>query len=281
VLKAAVIGGTALAAFAALPTVGLAQISSINSAVIVPRVFNDVPGATGSYSNTYPSSISLGESGVSQATGFADRDIWYFSNNGSTPYSFQNNDYFDAKFTVTVTATSNPNNKDMEGGFIFSNPSGTFGGDDQIVIVQTSTGGPVFQSGGPSYYPFSPAAGAFPGAGGSTANYTSGAVYTMEYKYTIDPNNGKNAFEYAVNGQFGAPSAGDPYFDLSGPIAGSQPSTLGGYFQIGNDPNNPNQAGTAVFSNISITPVTVPEPVSFGMLAIGSLALLGRRRSKI
>ena len=45
-------------------TAAFAQISSINSGVITPRVFNDMPGATGTYLNSYPASITLGESGA-------------------------------------------------------------------------------------------------------------------------------------------------------------------------------------------------------------------------
>jgi hypothetical protein len=44
-----------------------AQVSSINSAVITPRVIDDIPGATGTYVNKYPGFISLSEAGVSQA----------------------------------------------------------------------------------------------------------------------------------------------------------------------------------------------------------------------
>ena len=71
----------------------------------------------------------------------------------------------------------------------------------------------------------------------------------------------------------------DPYFDLGGPLdTGVGSNSLGGYLQIQNDPNNPNQAGQAVFSNITIT--AVPEPASLSLLAIGSVGLFVRRRAK-
>src|SRR5690348_9652424 len=64
-----------------------AQISSINSGVITPRVFNDMTVATGNYVNSYPGSITMGESGAWRATaGGLDRDYWAFSANGTSPY---------------------------------------------------------------------------------------------------------------------------------------------------------------------------------------------------
>src|SRR5260370_24847050 len=76
-----------------------ADVSSINSVIITSHVFNDVRGAVFTGVNRYPGFISLSEAGVSQATGFADRDVWYFSNDeGASAYQFQNNDYFSASF---------------------------------------------------------------------------------------------------------------------------------------------------------------------------------------
>jgi len=86
-----------------------------------------------------------------------------------------------------------------------------------------------------------------------------------------------------VNGQFPASSPGNPYFDLgagvgAGSIGGNP---LGGYLQIGNDPNNANNNGTAVFSNITITPTAIPEPATYAALSLGIMAVGGvisRRR---
>ncbi|PWU10597.1 MAG: hypothetical protein C5B50_25355 [Verrucomicrobia bacterium] len=251
-----------------------AQVSTINSAWIDGRVFHDIPGATFTPVNNYPSSVSLSESGVSTTNNvFANRDVWYYSNNGgSSAYGFGQGDFFTASFNITLTG-NNPNNRDVEAGFIFSNPSGVFGGDCQVIV---SLGGVVAQFGGPSYYPFSPAAGGYPGQGGSTSNYPAGATYAMKFIYTIDPNTSKPAFEYSVNGAQAMGSPGNPYFDLGGPV-GNAGDWLGGYLQVQNDPNNPNQSGQAVFSNISITPIlNVPEPA--GMLLLG-LAFVPLARS--
>lgn len=251
---------------------GYARASSINSVIIVPRAFDDVPTATLTTVDNYPSGISFSEQNVSSATGYANRDVWYFSNNGgSSAYQFQSTDHFNASFNLTLTGGSP--GYDLEAGFLFSNPSGEFGGDLQSLVTAA---GVVVQFGGPSYYPFSPAAGGYPGAGGSVANYVAGETYTIGLNYVDDPNTGKNAFEYSVNGQFAASSPADPYFDLlPGQFVGSPGDTLGGYFQIQNDSANPSNSGEAVFSNISIS---VPEPGSLSALASGGLGLLSRRR---
>jgi hypothetical protein len=252
-----------------------AQVSSINSVIVTPRVFNDIPGATGTYPNNYPSSVGLGESGVSTASGFADRDVWYFSNNGGTSaYQFQNGDYFNASFHLTLTGSGTPG-IGLEAGWLFSNPSGSIGGDLQSLVTAA---GVVVQFGGPSYYPFSPAAGGYPGAGGSVPNYVAGQTYTMGLNYVIDPNTGRNAFQYSVNGQLAASSPGNTYFDLAAG-AGPNGSPLGGYFQIQNDPANPLNNGNALFDSFSIVPSAVPEPATFSLLGLGILALLYRRRS--
>jgi hypothetical protein len=248
-----------------------AQVSTINSAVITSRVFNDIPGATFTSANGFFTSLS--EAGVSAPTGFANRDIWRFSNNGSTPYQFQSGDYFNASFNLTLTGSGTPG-IGLEAGWLFSNPSGSIGGDLQSLVTAA---GVVVQFGGPSYYPFSPAAGGFPGAGGSVPNYVLGETYTMGLNYVIDPNTGRNAFQYSVNGVLAASSPGNTYFDLGpGQSIGNVGDMLGGYFQIQNDPNNPANGGTARFQDITIT--AVPEPATFALVGLGMLALLYRRR---
>jgi PEP-CTERM motif len=249
-----------------------AQVGSINSVVVSSRIFNDIPGATFSSVNGFYTSLT--EAGVSKpAAGGLNRDIWQFSNNGSTAYQFQSGDYFNASFTLKLTGSLTPG-VDLEAGWLLRNPSGTIGGDLQSLVTSA---GVVVQFGGPSYYPFSPAAGGYPGAGGSVPNYALGQTYTMGLNYVRDPNTGRNAFQYSVNGVFAASAPGNTYFDLGpGVSLGSLGDTLGGYFQIGNDPNNPANGGTARFQEITIS--VVPEPATFAILGLGILSLVLRRR---
>lgn len=230
-----------------------AQVSSINSAVVSPRAFNDVPGAGLVTVSTYPTLISFTETGVSQAGGFANRDKWSFSNNGgASAYAFANNDFFQATMTLTLTGT--PIAPRKEAGFLLS----TIGGDGQFIV--NTDGHEVVAFGGP--LPFY----AFP------STYNSGNVITLGINYFLDGNTGLRSIVYSANG------VNSPILPLTnleqGIIDGS---TLGGYFQIVNDPNNPNNSGSAAFANISI----VPEPSALALLSLGILPLgvILRRRA--
>ena len=211
------------------------QVGTINSATVTPRVFNDVPGATFTDVSNYPSLISLSEQGMSAPTGFANRDAWQFSNNGgASAYQFQHNDYFQASFDLTLTG--NPISPRKEAGLLFSTASN---GDIQFIV--NTDGHEVVQFGGISFYSFSANNG---------ITYNSGDSIHLEMTYFVD-GNGKNALMFSANGvnspvfEFG-PSVGSGALDIG------DGSTLGGYFQIINDPGNPNNAGTAHFQNITI-----------------------------
>ena len=238
-----------------------AQVSSINSAVLNARVFNDVPGAVGTYINNYPGSISLGEAGISAPTGFANRDVWQFSNNSSTPYAFQDGNYFTASFSLQVTDTADSPRK--EAGFLFSTVSN---GDIQFIV--NTDGHEVVQFGGISFFSFNSSFG---------LSYNSGQTITLQMSYFKD-GAGNNALQFWANG------LATPVFEF-GPTVGSgaldigNGSTLGGYFQIVNDPNNLNNGGTALFSNIAIS--SVPEPSLIALLGLGALPAvrLWRRRA--
>lgn len=236
-----------------------AQVSTVNSTVIQSRVFNDVPGATFTGVNDSPTVIALGEYGVSASTGFANRDLWRFSNNGTSPYQFQANDYFEATFTLNLTGL--PVSPRKEAGFVFSTGSS---GDIQFII--NTDGHEVVQFGGISFYSFS---------GNGLISYTSGTRITLGLSYFLDAN-GKNALQFSANGIY------SPIFEFAATVgAGALDigagSTLGGYFQIVNDPQNPANSGLALFENISI--VSIPEPTTMALLCLGSVAFLLRRRS--
>ena len=231
-----------------------AQVSSINSAAYNTRAFNDIPGATLTTVTDYNSAIVFDEHNVSAPTGYANRDVWRFSNNGGTSaYAFANNDYFHVSMTLQLIGTGGPS-IDKEAGFLFS----TIGGDGQFIVKND---GEIVAFGGPlPFYNFAPLA-PWP--------YNPSDIITLGMTY--ENVGGVNSIMYSANG------VNSPWLAFSnlelGIINGS---TLGGYFQIQNDPNNPGNSGAAVFQNISITPV--PEPTSFVLLSAGILPLLLRRR---
>jgi hypothetical protein len=261
------------------------QVGSINSVAIVPEQFQPpIPGTTftGTASGNPQNdtlNVSLSEANVSNpgGNGYANRDAWYFSaDGGATPYQFQNGDHFDATFTLNLTGGTP--GSDLEGGFLFSNPNGGlgYGGDSQIVAVgQGGNAGVVFQGGATSFNLFAP-----------NGTYAIGTSITMGLNYVFDPNTGYNALQYSVNGVFADSAPSDTYFDIipggnspgsgpgSGPFA-SGSDTLGGYFQIQTDPNNPGNSGEAAFSKISIA--AVPDETStLALLSVGILALSPR-----
>jgi hypothetical protein len=235
-----------------------AQISSINSGVVNTRVFNDVPGAAVTSFNLYPAIILFAESGVSAPAGGANRDVWRFSNNGgSSPYQFQNNDYFDASFTLQLTGS--PITPRKEAGFILTSASV---GDIQFIV--NTDGHEVVQFGGVSFYSFS---------GNNIVSYNSGDTIKLGVDY-FPALDGNNALQFFANGN------ASPIFEFASGSGIGNGSTLGGYFQIQNDPSNPGNSGLATFQNISI--VTIPEPSSLAVLTMGTIILgtvcLRRRR---
>jgi hypothetical protein len=233
----------------AAATGAYADVSSINSAVLYPREFNDIPGATLTPLNFYPGFVVFSESGVSAPIGFANRDAWRFSANGTTAYQFANTDYFEALMNVTLTG--NPISPRKEAGFLLD----TIGGQGQFIV--NTDAHEVVAFGGP--FPFY----AFP------ATYDSGKAITLGIRYFQE--DGKGMIVYSANG---VQSPVLPFTNLEyGIIDGS---TLGGYFQIVNDPANASNGGAALFQGIRI--VAVPEPSVLSLLGLGIVALVFRRR---
>jgi hypothetical protein len=229
-----------------------AQVNTVNSVATSEREFNDIPDADLTTVNTYPSLVSFTETGVSTATGFANRDVWRFSNDGgATAYQFQDTDYFSLSFELTLTGT--PISPRKEAGILFNTVSS---GDIQFIV--NTDGNEVVQFGGISFYSFNANHG---------LSYNSGDTITLGLSYFLN-DSGMNALQFSANG------IDSPVFEFNPGVGIGTGSTLGGYFQIANDPANVLNGGSAVFGNIQI----IPEPSMMTLVGLGCLALLIRRR---
>ena len=141
----------------------------INSAVITPRVFNDYPSATGTYLNSYPGSITLGESGEfnTGSSGFANKDLWAFSNDGSSAYTLGAGD---TSFTISANLTvAGATTVDNEAGWIIPNANGSLPGGDMQFIADPNSGFLGF-FGGPGFF-------------NSGFTYTAGTTVNMQIVY--------------------------------------------------------------------------------------------------
>lgn len=234
-----------------------AQISSINSVILTPRVFDDFPSAVYSANNSYPGSITIGESGTWRTnSGGLNRDLWQFSNNGSTAYTLGANDFFTAMMTVNVTGSTTVDN---EAGFLVPNSNANFpSGADLNFLVD----------------PNSHFVGMFGGSGfwNSGFSYTAGTTYTLGMRYFYDTANSSDAFQFWVNN--GSTTAISPVQDFTGNLTGT---TLDGYYQLGNGGTSPGASGQAVFGDISLT---VPEPSALALLSMGLPLLAWRLRRR-
>jgi hypothetical protein len=200
-----------------------AQVSNINSVIVHPRMYDDIPTATLTAVTNYPSLISFDEQNVTSSSGYANRDAWSFSGDGGlTAYSFQSNDYFTVSMNVTLTG--DPITPRKEAGFAFSD-----GGE----YILDTDGHEIVAFGG--NLPFCATA--------LDGTFQSGQTITMGMTIFID-SNGKYAIIYSANG------INSPALEFA-PGATEQGATLGGYFQIQTTTNSPN-SGSAVYQNISI-----------------------------
>lgn len=109
-----------------------------------------------------------------------------------------------------------------------------------------------------------------PGFWGSGMTYVAGTPVTMTMLYWQSGATGN--LQFSVDGGSGILMS--PVESWTGDLVGD---TIGAYFQIQNDPSNPQNGAQATFSNISI----VPEPSVLALLGLGLLPLtrLFRRRA--
>ena len=96
---------SAVAGLLLLAGSALATGPTPNSAVWVPRVFNDCPSSTLTLVSNYPAEMSSDDSNLS-CGGFANRHAWRFSDDGSTPLLFPNNSSFRVAFDMLIDGTA-------------------------------------------------------------------------------------------------------------------------------------------------------------------------------
>jgi len=206
-----------------------AQISTINSVVVQPRVLDDLPNAGLTIVTNYPALISFTETNVSTTnTAFLrNQDLWQFSVDGQTnAYVFSASDVFTVSMTVTLTGS--PTSPRKEAGFAFNDVAGNISGQ---YILDTDAG-EVVAFGGPLPF-YQTALDHF---------YVSGEPITMAITILTDTN-GKPAIIYTADGFSSPPIEFTPQTNY----------TLGGYFQIVGTGAPVTNHGSATFANISIS----------------------------
>lgn len=242
--------------------------------VLRPRVFNDAPNAQ-LYMSASGSTASVSETNVSAPReGGANRDDFLVSEAGGAPTGFDTTDAF--TFFTDVTLTGDPLSPRKEAGIRINNP---ITGDALFII--NSDGHEVVAFGGGAPFWNAVGAGANP--------YNVGETITLGVSYRQQ--GGLNGIQYTVIQNGNTYTSGFNAWQNNEQGIGLG-STLGTYFQIGNDQNNPDNSGGAVFTNmrfgrsptslelINATPYAIPEPGSMALLGTGLLTLVGLRRRK-
>jgi hypothetical protein len=218
-----------------------AQISSINSALIIPRYFNDITNASLTVVSNYPSLISFDYENVYTTNpAFADRSVWQFSKDGGhSAFLFGNNDAF--TITMDVALSGSPDAPRKEAGFVFNNPL-----NDGGEFIVDSDGHEFVAFGGfLPFYSFYPTNAPF--------KFNLGDTVTMGLTI-FKENSGSNAIIYFAKTATACMVSPPLLFDNleQGVIAGTK---IGGYIAVQNCcPSSPSNNGTAVFQNISIGP---------------------------
>jgi len=237
------------------------------------RVFNDFSTSTltmnGSATNPAPNITIDDRNWLNDGTGGngANRhDVRASKDLGATDALFGPNQGYVISTTLNLTDGSNSPRK--EAGIRFNSVNG----GDGLLIINSDAGEIVAFGAGAPFHLFGN------NAGGN--GYTPGTPITLTERY--DPPGTVNATKGLVTYTVNYPTKGinasfSGLFDnLEGSPAGGY--TLGVYAQGGPLNNDPNDFLHAVFTNVTVT--LVPEPASIGMLSMGALALVARRRSR-
>jgi hypothetical protein len=239
---------------------------TVDGANVHLRIFNDAPGSNATSVNNYPTLISVSDTNVSQGN-FANRHNFRLSS-GGTDAAFANSDSFSYAADVTITGTAA-----IEGGLNIS-PWWSQQVDGNFMLNADSGEIAVFGGRLPFY--------SFTGHEGVT--YVRGQTARLGVSYDARGNNagapGAIRYFLSINGNdYSSPwilfdqgnPAEDPPHGLYGLL---NDYMVGGYMQIRIANGNPDNGGTVTWGNVSY----VPTPGAAGVLALGGLVALRRRR---
>jgi hypothetical protein len=87
-------------------TAAMAATPTVNSAVLIPRVWNDCPFSTLTTGNTYPSQIFFNDS-KGDCGAWANLHVWRLSNGGATPALFPNASDFRIAADLVISGVNN------------------------------------------------------------------------------------------------------------------------------------------------------------------------------
>jgi len=226
-------------------------------------VFNDFPASTVTIINpgTNPDVGSIDDRNFGGAAGANRHDILASRDLGATNATLPTAQGFTMSTTLTLSDLSNSPRK--EAGLRINNPAT----GDVLFIINSDAGEIVAFGGGAPFHSF----------GAGATGYVPGTPITMSLRY--DPPGLVDATKGLITYSVNYPTRGlnTSFSGLFGNIEGGPGNdyTFGIYGQgRGADANDFLHLD---FANLSAS--LVPEPASLGLISIGALALISRRRS--
>lgn len=260
-INAALAGGLISAASFALPTAAMAQVNGL-----MGTESQSGAGATLATTNTY-NGVTGGATVSDTAptgTGTDRYALWLSENGGATAFTVQPG--YSWSISADVTLTGGTITPRKEAGIDIGIPS-----NDGEFILDTDAGEIVAFGGNAPFALFGNNSNATNNTNGNGNPFVNGQTIFMGEVY----NAGAQTLTYYAQNL----SENSPLFTSGPNLAYVPPSpfTLGFYTQW--SPSGPSDSDNVVFSNVQAS-ITVPEPATISMLAIGTVALLARRRAK-